>query len=243
MEGWTGLDERHGVGVTSPRGEASEWGGEVVGLGERGEEAGEGLAAAGVARTRGRVLARDAVVVGEAQAWGGGLIHHCAVGAAGRVLWPIHFGTLGYSVPGAIGVRAALSGRRVVAACGDGGFMFCANELATAVQHRLDLVVVLVNNDCLETIRRLQERRYGTGHAFAAELKNPDFTAYAQSFGCFARRVEKPEEFEPALRDALDARRPAVVEITFPVPPPPGDYGLGGSISPPRTHATEPVWE
>ena len=105
--------------------------------------------------------------------------------------------------------------------------MFCANELATAVQHRLDIVVVLVNNDGLETIELLQERRYGTGREFAVGLRNPDFTAYAEAFGCFARRVTDPEKFEPAMVEALHAGRPAVVEIRFPLPPAPLDYGLG----------------
>ena len=60
------------------------------------------------------------------------------------MLWPIHFGTLEYSVPNAVGVLAAFPERRVVATCGDGGFMFCSNELATAVQHQLNIIVILV---------------------------------------------------------------------------------------------------
>ena len=168
-------------------------------------------------------------MVGDAQEWGGWLIYHFPVCGASQVLWPIHFGTLGYSVPGAVGVQAAFPERPVVAACGDGGFMFYSNELATAVQHQLNIVVILVNNACLESIRYLQERRYGAERVFAVDLVNPDFAAYARSFGCFARKVTDLEDFEPALIEALNAGRPAVVEIAFPVPCAPQDYGLASA--------------
>ena len=204
----------------------SEWVGEVTGLPEQLKQAIEDFPGARLARAMRHLLPRDAIVVGDAQGWGGWLIHHFPVCGAGQVLWPIHFGTLGYSVPGAVGVQAAFPEHPVVAACGDGGFMFCSNELATAVQHRLNIIVVLVNNASLESIQYLQARRYGAGHAFAVDLTNPDFAAYARSFGCFARRVTDLEDFEPALTEALNARRPAVVEIAFHVPRPPGDYGL-----------------
>ena len=173
------------------------------------------------------LLPRDSIIVGDAQGWGRWPINHFPTYAGNQMLWPIHFGTLGYSVPAAIGVQAAFPERRVVAACGDGGFLFCSNELATAVQHNLPVVVVLVNNDCYYSIRASQERLYGEDRVYCADLQNPDFVAYAQSFGCLARKVPTVEEFEPALRAALAENRPAVLEITFPVPRLPNDFGLG----------------
>ena len=172
-----------------------------------------------------RLLPADAVVVGDAQSWGHWLIQHFPVASPGRMVWPIHFGTLGFGVPAAIGIQAAFPGRRVVAACGDGGFTFCSNELATAVQHGLNLVVVLVDNRGFESIRRGQTDRFGTERVFAADLSNPDFVAYARSFGCFARRADTLEEFEPALRDALEADGPAVLHVAMDLPWP-------GAISP-----------
>ena len=207
----------------------SGWVGEVTALPERLKQAVEGSLGAVLARTMHHLLPRDAIVVGDAQGWGGWLIYHFPVCGASQVLWPIHFGTLGYSVPGAVGVQAAFPERPVVAACGDGGFMFYSNELATAVQHQLNIVVILVNNACLESIRYLQERRYGAERVFAVDLTNPDFAAYARSFGCFARKVTDLEDFEPALVEALNAGRPAVVEIAFHVPRPPRDYGLASA--------------
>ena len=96
----------------------------------------------------------------------------------------------------------------------------------TAAQHELNIVVVLVNNSSFESIRYLQEERYGPDSGFAADLSNPDFLAYSQSFGCFGKRVADPDEFEPALNEALRSGRPAVVEVTFTVNRIPRDYGL-----------------
>ena len=207
----------------------SGWVKEVTSLPERLEPAVAGSPGATFVRTMRNLLPRDAIVVGDAQGWGRWLIHHFPVYGASQMLWPIHFGTLGYSVPGAVGVQAAFPERHVVATCGDGGFMFCSNELATAVQHQLNIIVILVNNASLETIRYLQERRYGAERVFAVDVTNPDFVAYAQSFGCFARKVRALEDFEPALIEALNAGRPAVVEIAFPVPCAPKDYGLASA--------------
>ena len=198
----------------------SDWVGEVTGLREQIQAAVEGSPGAVLTQTLRRLLPRDAVLVGDAQGWGGWLIHHFPVFGPGQLLWPTHFGTLGYSVPGAIGVQAAFPGRPVVAACGDGGFLFCSNELATAAQHQLNIIVVLVNNAGYQSIGGVQEHRYGAKHAFGVDLVNPEFEAYARSLGCFARRVEDLDEFEPALAAALGSGQPAVVEITFQVPPP-----------------------
>ena len=208
---------------------SSAWAEEVAGLPARLERVVEGAAGAELVRTMRCLLPDDAIVVGDAQGWGSWLIHHFPVDGTGRVLWPIHFGTLGFSVPGAIGVQAAFPERRVVAACGDGGFMFCSNELATAVQHRLDIVVIVVNDAGFGSVRNGQVHRFGAERVFAADLHNPDFVAYARSFGCWAHRVQRPEEFGPALKEALNAGRPAVVEVVFPLPRTPGDYGLENS--------------
>ena len=206
--------------------QSSAWVREVTSLRERIKQRVHGASGAEITRVMRRLLPRDAIVVGDAQSWGGWTIYHFPTFGASQLFYPIHFGTLGYSVPGAIGVKAAFPERPVVAVCGDGGFLFCSNELATAAQHHLDIIVIIVNNSGLGSVKMYQERRYGPDRVCAADLENPDFAAYAKSFGCFGRRVPTPDEFEPALAEALQARRPAVLEITFPVPPPPRDYGL-----------------
>ena len=210
---------------SEPR-QSSQWVREVTAFPSRMERAVDGSPGAVIVRAMRRLLPRDAVVVGDAQSWAGWTIYHFPSYGAGQFFYPIHFGTLGYSVPGAIGVQAALPQRRVVAVCGDGGFLFCSSELATAVQHGLNIIVVLVNNTGLESVKHYQELHYGADRVFAAELNNPDFAAYAQSFGCLGRTVAAVDDFEPALIEALNAGRPAVLEITFPVPGSPRDYGL-----------------
>ena len=194
-----------------------EWTARVMALRSALEEAVHGMAGAQISRTMRALLPRDAIIVGDAAEWGGWQIHHFPVYGEAQMLYPLHFGTLGYSIPGAIGAQAARPGRRVVAVCGDGGFLFCSQELATAVQHRLPVIVVLVNNRSFGGIRHLQERRYGAGREIASELQNPDFAAYARSFGCFGRQVVAMDHFAEALAEALASGVPAVIEIAFPV--------------------------
>jgi acetolactate synthase-1/2/3 large subunit len=121
-------------------------------------------------------------------------------------------GAMGYGVPAAIGAKAALPDRTVVAVTGDGDFLMTGQELATAVQHELPVVVVLLNNGKYGTIRAHQERAY-PGRTIGTELRNPDFTLLAQAYGCASARVTRTEDFAPAFTDALAARVPTLIEL------------------------------
>ena len=125
---------------------------------------------------------------------------------------PHNFMALGTGLPAGIGARIACPDRPVVVACGDGGFLFTAQELATAVQYRLDLCIVLFNNDCYGAIRRNQQRRC-EGRIIDAELVNPDFVRFAESFGIRAVRLASFRELRPALADALRARELRLIEV------------------------------
>lgn len=128
-------------------------------------------------------------------------------------------GTLGFAYPTALGVAAARPDRAVVAIAGDGGFGWALQELATARRHGLPVVVVVFNNDAFGNVRLLQKRQFG--RSFAAELSNPDFLQLAGAFGVDAARVQTPEALEGALREAIAARRPALIEARiddFPSP-------------------------
>ena len=114
---------------------------------------------------------------------------------------------MGYGLPAALGAKAAFPERTVVAVVGDGGFLMSGMELATAVQERLPVVVVLVNDNSLTLIRATQERRYG-GRFIGVDLHNPDFGALARAFGVRYARADSDDAFETALREALDADRP-----------------------------------
>jgi acetolactate synthase-1/2/3 large subunit len=121
-------------------------------------------------------------------------------------------GAMGYGVPAAIAAKLRFSARTVVAFAGDGCFLMYPQEIATAVQQKADVVIIIVNNGMYGTIRMHQERRF-PGRVVATGLVNPDFVALAHSFGAFAERVEKTSAFADAFRRAVDSGRPAVLEL------------------------------
>ena len=121
-------------------------------------------------------------------------------------------GAMGYGVPAAIAAKAVHPQRTVVCMAGDGCFLMSGQELATAVQYQLNIIFIVVNNSMYGTIRMHQERSY-PGHVHGTGLVNPDFAAYARSFGAHGEVVEKTADFAPALARALAADKPALIEI------------------------------
>ncbi|MCH2662967.1 thiamine pyrophosphate-dependent enzyme, partial [bacterium] len=125
---------------------------------------------------------------------------------------PITYGSLGFSVPAAIGAKIADRSRQVVALCGDGGFMFTAQELLTAKQEALGLPIVVFNDNCYSAIKRAQDREY-EGRNFAVHLDNPDFQLFAQSFGIPSERMVDCEALRKGIRAALDRSTPTLLEV------------------------------
>jgi acetolactate synthase-1/2/3 large subunit len=125
-------------------------------------------------------------------------------------------GAMGYGVPAAVAAAAVHPGRTVVCMSGDGDFLMSGQELATAVQYELPIIVIVVDNGMLGTIRMHQEREY-PGRVSATELVNPDFAAFAASFGAHGETVERTGDFAAALDRALGAGRPAL--LSLPVDP------------------------
>ena len=121
-------------------------------------------------------------------------------------------GSMGYGVPAAIAAKLRHPEREVVAFAGDGCFLMYPQELATAVQHRANVLIIVVNNGVYGTIRMHQERRF-PGRVVATSLVNPDFAALARSFGAFGERVESTGVFPDAYRRAVEAGCPAVLEL------------------------------
>jgi len=119
--------------------------------------------------------------------------------------------TMGFALPAAIGAKIAAPERPVVALCGDGGFMFTAPELATAVQHEVNIVVVIFNDKGYGWIRFMQDMYFG--RRIQADLANPDFVKFAESFGLHGVRVDSPEGLSTALSSALREDAPAVIEV------------------------------
>jgi acetolactate synthase-1/2/3 large subunit len=121
-------------------------------------------------------------------------------------------GAMGYGVPAAVAAKAVAPERTVLCFAGDGDFLMAGQELATAVQYELPILIIVVNNAMYGTIRMHQERHY-PGRVVGTDLRNPDFAAYARAFGAHGETVERTEEFAPALERALAAGRPALLEL------------------------------
>jgi acetolactate synthase-1/2/3 large subunit len=121
-------------------------------------------------------------------------------------------GAMGYGVPASLAGKLVHPDRTVVAFAGDGCFLMCGQELATMVANDLQILVIVVNNGMLGTIRMHQERTY-PGRVMGTHLVNPDFAAFARSFGVWGERVEETGAFPAALERALAAGGPALLEL------------------------------
>lgn len=124
-------------------------------------------------------------------------------------------GTLGFGFPTALGVKVANPGKAVVSICGDGGFMFAAQELATAVQYGINVVTIVFNNSAFGNVYRDQQEAFG-GRLLGSELVNPDFMKFAESFGVQAHRVHAPDALRGVLEHAFAADRPVLIEVVVP---------------------------
>ena len=147
-------------------------------------------------------------------------------GAGNFSLWPQRYyrfkqygtqlgsqsGAMGYAIPAAVAAKLHAPDTPVVAFCGDGDFLMTAQELATATQYEAPIIVVVMNNGMLATIRMHQERTYPDRRS-ASDLVNPDFAAYARAFGGFGAIIERTEDFPDAFEKALSAGVPAVLEL------------------------------
>lgn len=121
-------------------------------------------------------------------------------------------GAMGYGLPASIAAKLHDPQQTVICFAGDGCFMMYPQELATAMQYNAPIVVIVVNNGMLATIRMHQEREY-PGRVSATELANPDFIALAKSFGAHAERVERSEDFPAAFQRAQKAGVAALIEL------------------------------
>ena len=137
-------------------------------------------------------------------------------------LSPGYQDNLGWGFATALGAQDARRDVPVLSINGDGGFMYTANELATAVRHRIPLVAVVFSDGAFGNVRRIQEEDYGN-RLIASDLANPDFVKFAESFGAAAERVRTPAELRKALRRGF-ARRDGPTLIDMPVGPMPSPW-------------------
>jgi acetolactate synthase-1/2/3 large subunit len=166
---------------------------------------------ADVVRSTSEILPEDAIVTNGAGNYAAFLHRHFEYKAYRTQLAPTS-GSMGYGLPAAIAAKIAHPGRAVVNFQGDGCFLMTGQELATAVQYGLAIVTIIANNGMYGTIRMHQEREYPR-RVVGTTLINPDFAAYARSFGAEGYTVEATADFAPALKSALQSNRPAVIEL------------------------------
>ena len=121
-------------------------------------------------------------------------------------------GSMGYAVPAGIAAKLLRPQSTVVSFSGDGCFLMNGQELATAVQYRLNVIFLVINNHCYGTIRSHQQRHF-PGRPIATALDNPDFPALARAYGAFGVTVAQTDAFENAFEAAVRADRPALIEI------------------------------
>ena len=120
---------------------------------------------------------------------------------------------LGYAFPTALGVKVAKPDRAVVCVAGDGGFMFNASELSTAVKYGINLVTVIFRNDSYGNVARDLEE--GFDGAYETDLHNPDFVKFAESFGVIGMRAENPLDLETMVPQALERNAPVIIDVPF----------------------------
>jgi len=128
---------------------------------------------------------------------------------------PRGLGTLGFAYPAALGAQVGVRDRKVLAIAGDGGFLFTGVELATAVQYKLPVVALVVNNRGYGVVKRNQLRRFG--RSVDVDLHTPDYIRLAEAFAVAAERIAGPEALEDALERAFSERRPYLIEMSEPV--------------------------
>jgi acetolactate synthase-1/2/3 large subunit len=159
-----------------------------------------------------RVLPADAIISADVTRLAYLLMAEFPLDHPRTFLHPAGSVAMGYGLPAALGAKAAWPSRTVVAVAGDGGFLMSGMELASAVQERLPVVVVLVNDNSLTLIKATQQRRYAERY-IAVDLRNPDFGLFAKAFGVRYWRADTDPEFEAALREAVATGETALIEV------------------------------
>ena len=159
-----------------------------------------------------RALPRDAILAADITRLGYILMADFPLYEPRTWLHPAGFVAMGHGLPAALGAKAAFPDRTVVAVLGDGCFQMCGMELATAVQEKLPVVVLVVNDGSLTLIKAIQQRRYEERY-LGVDLLNPDFGLLARAFGVPSWRADDDTQLEAALGEALAAKAPALIEV------------------------------
>lgn len=158
------------------------------------------------------VLPRDTIYAIDVHALGYASFAEFPIYDPRTFLYPNIGVALGHAYPAAIGAKVAYPDKPVICFSGDGGFLMGAVEMATAMKYGINVVAIVVNDGALSAIKGSQIKGC-EGRTIDTDLLNPDFVEFAGSFGAYAKRVEDLAGFKDALRDALAAEKPALIEV------------------------------
>jgi len=159
-----------------------------------------------------RALPRDAIVAADITRLSYLMLSDFPVYEPRTFLHPAGYVAMGYGLPAAIGAKAAMPERTVVAVAGDGCFLMSGMELASAVQEKLPVIVILINDGSLTLIKAIQQRRY-EGRFLGVDLKNPDFQLFAKAFGVRSWQVDSETAFAKAVAEAISGGETSLIEV------------------------------
>jgi len=185
-------------------------------------------------------LPRDAFITTDVGWNKNGVGQQFPVYTPGSILTPGGYCTMGFGAPAALGAKLAHPDRVVVSLVGDGGFGQNPSVLATAAEQGIAAIWVIMNNVAYGTIAGLEMAHYGTtfGTVFRrdGEPYSPDFAAIARGYGIDGVRISSAEEFGPALRKAIESKRPCVIDVAMRNEPVPtaGHWNINDIYSPHR---------
>ncbi len=137
------------------------------------------------------------------------------------IITPGGFSTMGFTIPAAIGAKLAAPDTQVVGVAGDGDFLMTLQELAVAVENNISVLYTVLNSCGWMSIRDFQRKMFGEDRVFGVDFVNKktgktydvDIVKLAEGFGCYAEKVEDSQKAGPAIRRALDANKPAVLDV------------------------------
>jgi acetolactate synthase-1/2/3 large subunit len=147
--------------------------------------------------------------VGQHQMWAA---QHYPFERPGQFITSGGLGTMGFGLPAAIGAQVARPGECVVCLSGDGSFQMTLQELAVVASYDLPIKIIIFHNGYLGMVRQWQEMFYDERYSYSA-IWNPDFVKLAEAYGIRAARVERSDELDAAVRHAIEAPGPALLDV------------------------------
>lgn len=148
--------------------------------------------------------------VGSNQIW---VANNIELTEEGRFLTSGGMGTMGYAYPAAVGAKTADKSREVVAVCGDGSFQMCFMELATAVQHGINVKAVVFVNNYLGMVREYQDNNFGGRRTMVDLSGSPDFLKIAEAYEIQGETVRSNQEVHKAIDKMVSANAPYLLQV------------------------------